>query len=226
MEEQDDSKKRSGTEVCGPFRVVKRLTSGPIPKVIRNSDGHAYIVREFKEEMRGKKIPDNMVVRPANGRWFTEDEVNNFVMKSTPRCPTYGVCSQCFGSGPVHILCQKCRKKDEIYIIPKRNGKFLDAEWVLRFFGTSHLGVRADRTQNWPTQKIWVLSIAQLQAYMMCRWPPGVLLRKKQPTEWAKYLEIFDDGIRRDNAGPWDARDNQVEILQWDDPNMYYGDDI
>jgi hypothetical protein len=61
-----------------------------------------YIVREYKNEMRGKKIPDNMVVRADNGRWFTHDEVENFVMKSTSLCPTYGVCDHCFGSGPVH----------------------------------------------------------------------------------------------------------------------------
>jgi hypothetical protein len=62
-----------------------------IPGVVRNNDGHMYIMREYKEEMAGKKIPDNMVVRPANGRRFTRDKVQNFVMKSTPRCPTYGV---------------------------------------------------------------------------------------------------------------------------------------
>jgi hypothetical protein len=70
-------------------------------------------------------------------------------------CPMYSVCAHCFGSGPVHMFCQKCRNKDEIYQIPKRNGKFLDTEWVLRFFGPSHLDVRADKTQNWQTQKIW-----------------------------------------------------------------------
>jgi hypothetical protein len=224
MEKQDDSKKQP-PEFYGPFRRVYRPTSGPILELVRNSDGHAYIVKGFKDEMKGKKIPDDMVVRPENGRWFTENEVNDFVMKSSPRCPTYGVCSFCFGSGPVHMLCQKCRNKDEMYLIPKRNGKFLDAEWISRFFGTSHLDVRADRTQNWGTQKIWVMSETQLQIYMMYRWPPGVQFREKQPKVWYKYLEIIDEGIRRDNAGPWDAWDNPVEILRWDDPNMYYGDD-
>jgi hypothetical protein len=95
MEEQDDSKKRTGTGFSCEFRRVKRPTSGPIPDVVRNSDGHMYIVRAFKEEMRGKKIPDDMVVKAANGRWFTEQEKNDFMMKSTPRCPTYGVCSVC-----------------------------------------------------------------------------------------------------------------------------------
>jgi hypothetical protein len=75
-----------------------------------------YIVREYKEEMAGKKIPDKMVVRAANGGWFTNNAVQNFKWKSTPHCPTYGVCNQCFRSGPVHMLCQKCRDKRVRYI--------------------------------------------------------------------------------------------------------------
>jgi hypothetical protein len=107
MEEQDDSKKQAANKLPDVFRSIKRPTNGPIPNMVRNSDGHMYIVREFKEEMRGKKIPDDMVVSAENGRWFTKNKVENFVMKSTPRCPTYGICPHCFGSGPVHMLCQK-----------------------------------------------------------------------------------------------------------------------
>jgi hypothetical protein len=108
-------------------------------------------------------------------------------------------------------------------MIPKRNGKFIDAEWISRFFGTSHLDVRADRTQNWPTQKIWTLTDIKLQVYMMCRWPPGVLLKEEHPTAWAAYLELLNDGIHKENPGPWDSWDNPVEVLRWDDLNMYYG---
>jgi hypothetical protein len=94
MDEQDDSKKRVGL----------------IPDVVRNSDRHMYIVREFKEEMRGKKIPDDMVVSAENRQWFTENKVKNFVMKSTPHCPTYGICPHCFGSSPVHMFGSKVQK--------------------------------------------------------------------------------------------------------------------
>jgi hypothetical protein len=184
-----------------------------------------YNMRGYTVKMRGKKIPDDMVVSAKNGQWFTKNEVENFVMKSTPGCPTYGICPHCFGSGPVHMLCQKCRNKDEIYMISKRNGKFLDAEWISRFFGTSHLDVRVDRTQDWPTQKIWALTEIQLQVYMMCRWPPGVLLKEEQPTLWATYVKLLDNGILKESPGPWDSWDNLVEVLRWDDPNMYYGDD-
>jgi hypothetical protein len=78
MEEQDDSKKRAATKLPEVFRRMKRPTNGPIPDVVRNSNGDMYIVRELKEEMRGKKIPEDMVVRAANARWFTKNEVENF----------------------------------------------------------------------------------------------------------------------------------------------------
>jgi hypothetical protein len=69
--------------------------------VLRNSKGHVYIVREYKEEMAGTMIPVEMVVKATNGRWFTKEEVQNFKLKSTPQCPTYSVCDLCFGSGPL-----------------------------------------------------------------------------------------------------------------------------
>jgi hypothetical protein len=38
MEEQDNSKKRTGTGFSGEFRRVQRPTSRPIPDVVQNSD--------------------------------------------------------------------------------------------------------------------------------------------------------------------------------------------
>jgi hypothetical protein len=182
-------------------------------------------VAEYDDKMEGKVIPDDQVVRANNGRWFTADKVVNFELKSTPPCPTYGVCSQCFGSGPVHMLCQKCKMKDQRYIIAKKNGKVLDAEWVSRFFGTSHLDVRADKTQNWITQKIWSMSEIEIQVYTQCRWLTGKLSREEDPEYWFKCMQLFDDGNRANGAGIWDAIENPVKILRWDNPDMYGGGD-
>jgi hypothetical protein len=107
------------------------------------------------------------------------------------------------------MLCQKCRNNDEIYQIQKRIGKFLDVERISRFFGTSHLDVRADKTQKWPTQKIWMMSGMEIQIYTMYRWPTGKLLKKENPKFWADYMEIFDDGIIAESARLWDAIENQ-----------------
>jgi hypothetical protein len=185
-----------------------------------------YIGREFKEEMRGKKIPDDMVVKAANGRWFTKPEINDFVLKSTPRCPTYGVCSVCFSSGPVHMLCQKCKEEGHRYFIQRIDGvcgKFLDAEWISRFFGTTHVDVRADKTQKWPTQKIWDLSRNSIEAYIRNVWPARKLLREYNEDYWGRILDVFMEGIRAEDPGIWDANENPVQILKWDDPDMYRG---
>jgi hypothetical protein len=96
---------------------------------------------------------------------------------------------------------------------------------VLRFFGSSHLDVRADRTQNWITQRIWTMSEIQIQIYIQCRWPVGKLLVKENPKFWCKYMEIFDDGVTVNGAGLWDAIENPVKILRWDDPDVHRGED-
>jgi hypothetical protein len=149
MDEHEDSKKQVGEKPkYPPIRWVKKKLNGKVHNTKRDSKGHLYIVVEYDDKMEGKVIPDNQVVRANNRRWFTPNEVVNFELKSTPRCPTYGGCSQCFGSGPVHMLCQKCKRKDQQYIIAKKNGKILDPEWVLQLFRASHLDVKADKTQN------------------------------------------------------------------------------
>jgi hypothetical protein len=100
-----------------------------------NSKGNLYIMKGYKNEMQGTKIPDNMVIRAANGRWFTEEEVQNFKTKSTDRCPTYGLCEQCLGSGPTGMHCQVCKKPNDYYRCPYMGTfekKWLDAEWISR----------------------------------------------------------------------------------------------
>jgi hypothetical protein len=149
MDEHDDSKKRAGEKPkYPPFRQEKKKLNGKVPVAKRDSKGHLYIVAEYNDTMKGKVIPDNQAVRAKNGQWFTKNEVDNFELKSTPRCPMYGVCRHCFSSGPVHMHCQKCKTKGHRYYIPRMNGvcgKILDAEWISRFFGTSHLDVRVCR---------------------------------------------------------------------------------
>jgi hypothetical protein len=76
-----------------------------------------YIVREYKDDMRGVNIPDKCVVRSENRRFFTAPEELGFWKKSTASCPTYGARYVCFGSGPVNMHCQECKQKDHIYKI-------------------------------------------------------------------------------------------------------------
>jgi hypothetical protein len=106
------------------------------------------------------------------------------------------------------------------------NGKILDAEWISRFFWTSHIDVRADKTQNWITQKIWNISPSGLVAYIKMMWPARILLREDDPEYWRQVVRPFEDGIKVEGAGIWDAIENPVKILRWDNPDMYRGGNV
>jgi hypothetical protein len=55
--------------------------------------------------------------------------------------------------------------------------------------------------------------------------PGGKLLRKEDPKYWFKCMQLFDNGVRANDAGIWDAIENPVKRLRWDNPDMYCGDD-
>jgi hypothetical protein len=229
VDEQEGSRKQEAEKLkfLPIMWVKKKKLNGKVPVSKRDSKGHLYIVAEYDDTMKGRVIPDNQVVRAKNRRWFTQNKVNNFELKSTPCCPTYGVCKVCFSSGPVHMLCQKCKTKGHRYYLLRMNGvcgKILDAEWILGFFGTSHVDVRADKTQNWLTQKIWNVSREGVKAYIEWAWPARKHWREDDPGYTGKVFRLFMDGIEMDGAGAWDAIENPVEILKWDNPNMYPGD--
>jgi hypothetical protein len=125
------------------------------------------------------------------------------------------------------MLCQKCKKKGHRYYIPRMDGvcgKILDAEWISWFFGTSHVDVRADKTRNWLTQMMWNMSSRTVEAYIKMMWPAGKLLKKVDLEYWRGVLRLFKEGIKVNGAGIWDAIENPVEILKWDNPDMYRGD--
>jgi hypothetical protein len=39
--------------------------------IARNNEGKMYIMRGYTDDMKQTKIPDNMVVKPMNGRYIT-----------------------------------------------------------------------------------------------------------------------------------------------------------
>jgi recombinational DNA repair protein RecR len=97
--------------------------------------------------MAGTNISDKCAVRSRNGRLLSEVEVFDFWEKSMAACPTYGVCYWCFGSGPTNMYCQVCQDENRTYkILLTVDQVTIDAEWVLRFFGTTHFIAKADRT--------------------------------------------------------------------------------
>jgi hypothetical protein len=114
-----------------------------------------YIMRGYTDDMKGTKIPDIMVVKPMNGRYITERDGEDWPMKSTDRCPTYGLCKECASSGPAGMHCQLCKDKQVYYKCPWMGGmseprKWIDAEWISRMVKMTHVEAGADRIQTYP----------------------------------------------------------------------------
>jgi hypothetical protein len=84
-------------------------------------------------------IPDDKVIRPMNLWCYTKPGPVYWGENSIDRCPTYGVCRVCCGSG---------LNKYEIYVCMSRILKnsrgeeitrMVDAQWILRIFEATHI---------------------------------------------------------------------------------------
>jgi hypothetical protein len=112
-------------------------------------------MRGYTDEMGGVKIPDNKVVKLMNGRFITKHNGPNWTRKSMDRCPRYGICKTCMGSGPSGMHCQKCRINNTYYQCTWRGSqsepkKWINMEWILRMMETTHMEARAGRIQPYP----------------------------------------------------------------------------
>jgi hypothetical protein len=108
---------------------------------MQNDEGRMYIMRGYTDNMKGKKIPDNMVVKP-----FTSIDGEDWAMKSTDRCPRYAVCKACASSGPAGMHGEK---------------KWIDAEWISRMCEMTHLEAGAHRTQTYPFQTTPTIQVTE-----------------------------------------------------------------
>jgi hypothetical protein len=94
-----------------------------------------YILMDYDKSMEDEVIPDNKVIRPVNRWCFTKlDPVRG--ENSIDRCPTYGVCRVCCGSGPTGRHCHICENKYVIYvrmtIVLKTTEVRRSPEWLTR----------------------------------------------------------------------------------------------
>ena len=108
-----------------------------------------YMLRQYEESMGGRIIPDHLVTRAPNGRYWKNTERELLKEYSMDRSPTYGLCCICCSSGPVGMHCQKCRLKGWIYKAVKTADVIIDATWVSRFFWATHMDALADRQYQW-----------------------------------------------------------------------------
>jgi hypothetical protein len=103
--------KATGQVITIGVRVVKEDEFAHLGAIAKNEEGKIYIMRGYTDDMKGTNIPDNMVVKPMNRRYITEQDGKDWAMKSMDRCPTYGLCKECASSGPTGMPCQLCKDK-------------------------------------------------------------------------------------------------------------------
>ena len=125
-----------------------RMQRSPPPKIININ---------YTEDQAGQDILDQDVIRAVNGRFYTEEEVRNFRLRSRPRCPTYGNCNRCFATGPVGKVCGFCPPQHGAgYVVvsvgcmrTRTKPIILDAENLATQMPNNHEVARADRTYSW-----------------------------------------------------------------------------
>lgn len=193
----------------------------------RDPDGNTYIVRGYTDEMAGSIIPPEMVVGAANGRWWDgDDPPASIKILSTARCPTYGLCDMCLGSGPSGMHCQECRKPDRYYnFVFGSRQKIIDATWISRFFETTHMEARADRTWCWKKEPCTTFSNTFAEIKIGLKYSetrhPGTNEERRQLR--LRDLTLFSNGLAYSSPGPWDVLDREVRLLDPFSANLYLG---
>ena len=108
-----------------------------------------YMVEGYTEAMGHGVIPDELVIKPMNGVYWTDADPPMKVL-SRDRGPTYGTCSSCCGSGPVGMYCQICRNEYCKYrVVRIMHGACINSEWIAKIAGATHLRDRVDRKISW-----------------------------------------------------------------------------
>ena len=154
--------------------------------IVRDENEVMYIVRGYEPRMRGTQITDDYVVRPRNHKWCGQFGGEYFRPWSSARCPTYGTCNNCYGSGPVGMTCVDPRC-EERYLVMFANGVHdfkvtLDSQWISTLVGASHTPAMADRVQDWQTTPCGNLKLDHMKL---------VIARKATHLDTAEERRVF-----------------------------------
>jgi hypothetical protein len=96
----------------------------------------------------------------------------------------------------------------------------INKEWVLRFFGTTHMIAKADRTQNWLSPEQQVAAMDNIKIFVHERWHG----RDRDALFRIGTWELFQLGLTLRGhlqCSVPRARGQQVEILIIEQKNLY-----
>jgi hypothetical protein len=142
-------------------------------------------------------IPDNKVIRPMKFWCYTNLDPVHWRENGIDRCPTYGVCQVCCGSGPTGRRCIICGVNNVLYvcmliILKDHKGekitRMIDAQWRLLIFEATHLEAQANRVKMTPSIDPW--------GNATMGWVKNRMAEKKQAMKANGNMIATDDKIK------------------------------
>jgi hypothetical protein len=93
----------------------------------------------------------------------------------------------------------------------ERPQSVIDAEWILRYFGTTHLVAKADRTQKCSEPPKLQIGFEAVETFVEQRWK----YRDKNESCRRVTLHLFDEGWSTNKFGQWDdaRKDNRMTLV-------------
>jgi hypothetical protein len=134
-----------------PARVPRQCL-GPPRYYIRRDHDEKYLM---EPEHRWYQVPEEKVIRPVNRRFFGKNDPPRWGRLSLTNSPTYGLCRECGGSGPMARRCYDCRTDDVHYawttMVVKRDDdsiveRAIDAQWIASVMGSRQHQAEWDAT--------------------------------------------------------------------------------
>jgi hypothetical protein len=231
--EQDFKEEGPRISFLGSLTWVAHAT---IPKQVRvtsagNTPGRKLVhilpprfIDEYEREHveAGAPIKDEHVTRCKNKRWhgkLDKDkayEEGGAYRNTTARCPTYGTCDRCYGSGPVGQVCLPCTKTtgndmgDFQFRVVLHRGKLIDSQWISSLLGREHKTAPWDRKQAWDITPCMYLTTRNLgdhlvrnfnfevATFIYRKFRTGLACEGEESLEQVDSLEE-DDGVGTDN---------------------------
>jgi hypothetical protein len=122
----------------------------------RNGNRKLYIVehycRKYPDDPGDQPLNDDDVVRPTNHLWANHEESqtwrNAITRKSITHSTTYGLCCNCYTSGPINMGCLDGCGTGEYKTVQCGNYTF-DCQTIAEKLGKHHATAMAGRKQKW-----------------------------------------------------------------------------
>jgi hypothetical protein len=105
--------------------------------------------------------------------------------------------------------CQVCKENEHTYkMLLNGDRTIINAEWVSRFFGTTHLVAKADRTQNWSEPQQQMVAIDDVKIFVHERWRDSDEPANFRIGSW----ELFWDGMTWEDHPQCDRHRNRQQV--------------